>query len=85
MKPFRKNCTEEQWKVIVDEILDHAKEICENYNGYHSDHEALGVMTEEWAEWIDAIHRNDVKQSVAEAKQLAAGFMVFCALFKKKL
>ena len=83
MKPYRQECSEEEWLKSSQEVLEYAKHICKEHNGYHSSHEALGVMMEEFQEFIETLHWNDVDSSVEEAIQLAAGFLVYVALFQK--
>jgi len=42
------------------------------YGDFQSTHEGLGVLTEEYTELIEAIHRNDMDGIVKEALQVAA-------------
>lgn len=42
------------------------------YGDFASTHEALGVACEEWQEFIEAIHANDLAKIAAECLDLAA-------------
>lgn len=42
------------------------------HGDFHSVHEGLGVLMEEWHELIDAIHKNDKAATETEAVQVAA-------------
>ena len=42
------------------------------FNDYHSTHEALGVITEEYFELMDAVRANDIEGCRKEALQIAA-------------
>lgn len=44
----------------------------ELHGEFHSVHEGLGVMTEEYYELMEAIHQNDPAAIAAEATQVAA-------------
>lgn len=85
MKPLRKECREKQWEEVSDRVLDHAKTICKKFHGYNSSHEALGVMVEEFKEFIDTLHDNNREESIFEAIDLAAGFLVYIALFSEEI
>jgi len=40
--------------------------------GFITPHEALGVISEEWDEYKEAVHRNDIKAQIKELIQVAA-------------
>lgn len=83
MRPNRKSLSDKEWKELSKEVESYAKKICKKFHGYHSSHEALGVLMEEFHEFVETIHDNNRKSSLKEAKQIAAGFLIYCALFKK--
>lgn len=45
------------------------------YGPFASTHEALGVATEEWFEFVDAVRSNDLGQVEHEALDLAAALI----------
>lgn len=85
MRPVRTKCDGEQWEFISDQILSYAQKISDEHNGFHSSHEAWGVIDEEIREFKDSLQQNDLEASVEEAKQVAACCLVYCALFSPKL
>ena len=42
------------------------------HNGFITPHEALGVISEEWDEFKEAVHGNDTNRQIKELIQVAA-------------
>lgn len=56
----------------IENILEEIREAEERYGAFASTHEALGVLTEEYQELIEAIRKNDAYAVITEAIQIAA-------------
>jgi NTP pyrophosphatase (non-canonical NTP hydrolase) len=57
---------------LLDEVQAEASRAQARYGDFTSTHEALGVLTEEMAELLDAIRANALESIRAEAIQVAA-------------
>ena len=64
---MRRICDEYQDIVDTERLAASIK-----YGAFKSTHEGLGVLTEEYTELVEAIHRNDMDSIVHEALQVAA-------------
>lgn len=56
----------------MQEILDECREAAEKYGAFASTHEALGVLTEEFFELLEAIRKNNSASIIHEATQVAS-------------
>lgn len=52
------------------------------YGPFASTHEALGVGLEEWSEFCDAVHENDLPAAAREALDLAAVLIRFAGQWR---
>jgi len=57
---------------LLQAVRDEANRAADRYGAPKSTHEALGVLTEEYVELIQAIHGNRMDRIRAEAVQIAA-------------
>lgn len=57
---------------ILEEIHAEAERASKRYGDFTSTHEALGVLTEEYHELLDAVRENAVEAVAIEALQVAA-------------
>lgn len=64
---------------LILQIAREARAAQDRYGDFASAHEALGVLTEEYHELIEAIHSNDLEKMRLEAEQLAAVAMRLAA------
>ena len=60
------------WPLALDDMLVDVNEAEDKWGPFRSPHEAYGVLAEEVAELLDAIHANDIDKARAEALQVAA-------------
>lgn len=67
------------WTMVETDVRSRALIAAAEYGSFASSHEALGVASEEWDEFKDAIHANDLKAAAHEAIDLAAVLMRFAA------
>lgn len=65
------------WSSVEDDVRKIALIAAAEYGSFASSHEALGVASEEWDEFRDAIHANDLTAAAHEAIDLAAVLMRF--------
>ncbi len=57
---------------VLDAIVAEAKASRDKWGAYRSPHEAYGVLSEEMAELLEAMHQNDEARVRHEAMQVAA-------------
>jgi len=58
--------------ILTEELSDEMNRARVRYGDFASTHEALGVLTEEYQELIEAIHGNRMDRIQTEALQVAA-------------
>ena len=57
---------------LLPALIEEARRGWQRYGNYNSTHEGLGVLTEEFAELVDAIRSNQPEEIGREAIQVAA-------------
>lgn len=57
---------------VMPELVTRISAADEKYSDYTSTHEAMGVITEEYAELIEAVRANDLTAVRSEALDIAA-------------
>ncbi len=78
MRAFELNLREQgELVLMVSELIGGREE----HGEYNSQHEALGVISEEWDEFREEIRNNDRAAAVREARQIAATALRFCMTY----
>jgi NTP pyrophosphatase (non-canonical NTP hydrolase) len=79
----RSQLTEEQVMAAVEKTLEKLKFRLnqKGYGTFSSRHEILGVITEEYKEFVDAVHSKDYDEMKSEIMDLAVGCIFGLACF----
>ncbi|WP_163192579.1 MazG nucleotide pyrophosphohydrolase domain-containing protein [Clostridium thermarum] len=82
----REELTEEQVMNAVDKVVEKLRYRLnqKGYGSFVSRHEILGVMTEEFKEFVDAVHSKNYDEMREEIMDLAVGCIFGLACFDEK-
>ncbi|WP_139904488.1 MazG nucleotide pyrophosphohydrolase domain-containing protein [Clostridium thermarum] len=82
----REELTEEQVMNAVDKVAEKLRYRLnqKGYGSFASRHEILGVMTEEFKEFVDAVHSKNYDEMREEIMDLAVGCIFGLACFDEK-
>jgi NTP pyrophosphatase (non-canonical NTP hydrolase) len=82
----RTQLTDEQIKMAVDKVTEKLQFRLnqKGYGTFASKHEILGVITEEFKEFVDAVHSKDYEEMKSEIIDLAVGCIFGLACFEEE-
>jgi NTP pyrophosphatase (non-canonical NTP hydrolase) len=82
----RTQLTDEQIMKAVDKTIEKLKFRLKQkgYGTFASKHEILGVITEEYKEFVDAVHSKNYEEMKSEIIDLAVGCMFGLACFEEE-
>lgn len=83
----RTQLTDEQIMKAVDKTVEKLKFRLKQkgYGTFASKHEILGVITEEYKEFVDAVHSKDYEEMKSEIIDLAVGCIFGLACFEEEM